>query len=188
MLSFFDHKFRVLAVGKVFKQPAWLVTAIKKTITELPGGYAEAAEWLGATENSLFNRLRSDGDQTFTFGWAMLLQRAGESNYIADAVAFNSNRVFLKLPVIEQMGNEELLFKFNELLSALDRFARFHNESTSDGVLDSEEARRMKAKRYRVQALVSEIMVATEMLFREGGARDCEAPDVFASNSRCMEK
>ena len=31
---------------KVDKQPAWLVAAIKKTITELPGGYSEAAEWL----------------------------------------------------------------------------------------------------------------------------------------------
>ncbi|HAI8884003.1 TPA: DNA-binding protein, partial [Escherichia coli] len=46
---------------KVDKQPAWLVAAIKKTITELPGGYSEAAEWLGVTENALFNRLRTDG-------------------------------------------------------------------------------------------------------------------------------
>ena len=175
-------------MGKVYKQPAWLVTAIKRTITELPGGYAEAAEWLGATENSLFNRLRSDGDQTFPFGWAMLLQRAGGSNHIADAVAFDSNGVFVKLPVIKQMGNEELLFKFNELLSALGRFARFHNESTSDGVLDSEETRRMKAKGYRVQALVAEIMVVTEMLFGEGDARECAAPGVLANQSRCMEK
>lgn len=50
-------------VWKVERQPAWLVVAIKKTITELPGGYAEAAEWLGVTENALFNRLRVDGDQ-----------------------------------------------------------------------------------------------------------------------------
>jgi hypothetical protein len=46
-----NHR-RKAAVGiepewKVDKQPAWLVAAIKKTITELPGGYSEAAEWLG---------------------------------------------------------------------------------------------------------------------------------------------
>ena len=34
-------------IWKVERQPAWLVVAIKKTITDLPGGYAEAAEWLG---------------------------------------------------------------------------------------------------------------------------------------------
>ena len=65
---------------KVDKQPAWLVAAIKKTITDLDGGYEEAAEWLGVTENALFNRLRSDGDQIFPIGWAMVLQRAGGSN------------------------------------------------------------------------------------------------------------
>lgn len=43
-------------IWKVERQPAWLVAAIKKTITDLPGGYAEAAEWLGVTENALFNR------------------------------------------------------------------------------------------------------------------------------------
>jgi hypothetical protein len=31
----------------------------------LDGGYVEAAEWLGVTENALFNRLRADGDQIF---------------------------------------------------------------------------------------------------------------------------
>lgn len=50
---------------KVDKQPAWLVAAIKKTITELPGGYVEAAEWLGTTENALFNRLRTGGIKLF---------------------------------------------------------------------------------------------------------------------------
>ncbi|MFC3191091.1 YmfL family putative regulatory protein [Pseudocitrobacter faecalis] len=173
---------------KVERQPAWLVTAIKKTITDLPGGYAEAAEWLGVTENALFNRLRVDGDQIFPLGWAMVLQRAGGVNHIADAVAFHTNGVFVKLPEIEQMGNEELLTKFSELLSALGRFAQYHNESTSDGVLDSEENKRMKAKGYRVQALVAEIMVVTEMLFGEGDARECAAPGVLAKNSTCMEK
>jgi hypothetical protein len=173
---------------KVDKQPAWLVAAIKKTITELPGGYAEAAEWLGTTENALFNRLRTGGDQTFPLNWALVLQRAGGASHIADAVAHHSNGVFVKLPEIEQMGNEELLTKFNDLLSALGRFARFHNESTADGVLDRDESKQMKAKGYRVQALVAEIMVVTEMLFGEGDARECAAPGVVADKSMCMEK
>lgn len=53
---------------QVEKQPAWLVAAIKKTISSLPGGYAEAAEWLGVTEDALFNRLRTNGDQIFSNG------------------------------------------------------------------------------------------------------------------------
>ena len=47
---------------KVEKQPKWYVKAVRKTIAALPGGYAEAADWLDVTENALFNRLRADGD------------------------------------------------------------------------------------------------------------------------------
>lgn len=90
---------------KVDKQPAWLVAAIKKTITELPGGYSEAAEWLGVTENALFNRLRTDGDQIFPLGWAMVLQRAGGSNHIANAIARHSNGVFVPLADVEEIEN-----------------------------------------------------------------------------------
>jgi hypothetical protein len=40
-----NHRIKGLTVGnhwQVDKQPAWLVAAIKKAITDLPGGYAEA--------------------------------------------------------------------------------------------------------------------------------------------------
>ena len=89
----------------------------------------------------------------------------------------------MKLPEVEQMGNEELLYKFNDLLASLGQFARFHNESTSDGVLDREESKRMKAKGYRVQCLVAEIMVVTEMLF-EGDATDMRSVASVALTKR----
>ncbi|WP_162287026.1 YmfL family putative regulatory protein [Pantoea stewartii] len=173
--------------SKNVKQPEWLIRAIQKTITELDGGYAEAAQWLGVTENSLFNRLRVDGDQIFPIGWALILQRASKAHHIADALANDSGGVFVKLPVVEQMGNEELLHKFNDLLSALGRFASFHNESTSDGILNIEERKRMRAKGYKVQSLVAEIMVVTELLFGTVDARECAAPGVMAIKSTCME-
>ncbi|HGW9224423.1 TPA: YmfL family putative regulatory protein, partial [Escherichia coli] len=83
---------------KVEKQPEWYVKAVRKTIAALPGGYAEAADWLDVTENALFNRLRADGDQIFPLGWAMILQRAGGTHFIADAVAQSANGVFVSLP------------------------------------------------------------------------------------------
>lgn len=72
---------------KVEKQPEWYVKAVRKTIAALPGGYAEAADWLDVTENALFNRLRADGDQIFPLGWAMVLQRAAGNHHIADDCA-----------------------------------------------------------------------------------------------------
>ena len=92
-----------LTVGKyhwkIEKQPESYVKAVKKTIAAFPGGYAEAAEWLDVTENALFNRLRADGDQIFPLGWAMVLQRASGTHYIADAVAQSANGVFAVLMI-----------------------------------------------------------------------------------------
>ena len=104
---------------KVDKQPAWLVAAIKKTITDLDGGYVEAAEWLGVTENALFNRLRADGDQIFPLGWAMVLQRAGGSNHIANAIARHSNGVFVPLADIEDVGKADIKIVLHVIKSIL---------------------------------------------------------------------
>ena len=93
---------------KVEKQPEWYVKAVRKTIAALPGGYAEAAEWLDVTENALFNRLRADGDQIFPLGWAMVLQRAAGTHYIADAVAQSAGGVFVSLPEIEAVENADI--------------------------------------------------------------------------------
>ena len=83
--------------------------AVRKTIAKLPGGYAEAADWLDVTENALFNRLRADGDQIFPLGWAMILQRAGGTHFIADAVAQSANGVFVSLPDVEDVDNADFL-------------------------------------------------------------------------------
>lgn len=82
--------------------------AVRKTIAALPGGYAEAADWLDVTENALFNRLRADGDQIFPLGWAMILQRAGGTHFIADAVAQSANGVFVSLPDVEDVDNADI--------------------------------------------------------------------------------
>ncbi|WP_052318743.1 YmfL family putative regulatory protein [Escherichia coli] len=93
---------------KVEKQPKWYVKAVRKTIAALPGGYAEAADWLDVTESALFNRLRADGDQIFPLGWAMVLQRAAGTHYIADAVAQSAGGVFVSLPEIEEVENADI--------------------------------------------------------------------------------
>ncbi len=101
---------------KVEKQPEWYVKAVRKTIAALPGGYAEAAEWLDVTENALFNRLRADGDQIFPLGWAMILQRAAGTHYIADAVAQSAGGVFVSLPEIEEVENADINQRLLEVI------------------------------------------------------------------------
>ena len=189
------HRREDLAVGiepewKVDKQPAWLVAAIKKTITELPGGYSEAAEWLGVTENALFNRLRTDGDQIFPLGWAMVLQRAGGSNHIANAIARHSNGVFVPLADVEEIENGDINQRLMESVEWIGRQSQYVRKATADGVIDAQERAQIEENSYQVMAKWQEHLTLLFRVFcapEKSDARECAAPGVVADKS-CMEK
>ncbi|MBJ8386558.1 YmfL family putative regulatory protein, partial [Citrobacter cronae] len=126
-------------VWKVERQPAWLVVAIKKTITDLPGGYAEAAEWLGVTENALFNRLRVGGDQIFPMGWAMVLQKAAGVSYIADAFSRQTDNGIHIPGAAPETENEEIGLKLAELVGRLGDLVNAYRRYIDDGVVDKGE-------------------------------------------------
>ena len=175
---------------KVEKQPAWLVAAIKKTITELPGGYSEAAEWLGVTENALFNRLRTDGDQIFPLGWAMVLQRAGGSNHIANAIARHSNVVFVPLADVEEIENGDINQRLMESVEWIGRHSQYVRKATADGVIDAQERAQIEENSYQVMAKWQEHLTLLFRVFcapEKSDARECAAPGVVADKS-CMEK
>ncbi len=178
-------------IWKVERQPAWLVAAIKKTITDLPGGYAEAAEWLGVTENALFNRLRVDGDQIFPLGWAMVLQRAGGSTYIADAVARHSQGVFVPLADVDDLDNADINQRLMESIEWIGRHSNFVRKATADGVIDADERAQIEENSYQVIAKFQEHVTLLYRVFcvaEKSDARECAAPGALANNSSSMEK
>ncbi len=124
---------------KVEKQPEWYVKAVRKTIAALPGGYAEAAEWLDVTENALFNRLRADGDQIFPLGWAMILQRAAGTHYIADAVAQSAGGVFVSLPELEEVENADINQRLLEVIEQNGSYSKQIRSAIEDGVVEPHE-------------------------------------------------
>ena len=182
------HRNKGLTVGnepiwKVERQPAWLVAAIKKTITDLPGGYAEAAEWLGTTENALFNRLRAEGDQIFPLGWAMVLQRAGGSNHIADAVARHSQGVFVPLADVDEVDNADINQRLMESIEWIGRHSNFVRKATADGVIDAEERAQIEENSYQVIAKFQEHVTLLYRVFcvaEKSDARECAAPGALA--------
>ncbi len=136
---------------KAEKQPAWLVTAIKKTIAALSGGYAEAATWLGVSENAIFNRLRADGDQIFPLGWALVLQQASNTKYIADAVSRASNSVNVPLVDIESIDNADINERLMESIEWIGRHSERVRQAIADGVIDSAERQDLDETSYQVQ-------------------------------------
>lgn len=174
---------------KVDKQPA-AGGCNQKTITELPGGYSEAAEWLGVTENALFNRLRTDGDQIFPLGWAMVLQRAGGSNHIANAIARHSNGVFVPLAEVEEIENGDINQRLMESVEWIGRHSQYIRKATADGVIDAQERAQIEENSYQVMAKWQEHLTLLFRVFcapEKGDARECAAPGVVADKS-CMEK
>ncbi|OAT74919.1 MULTISPECIES: YmfL family putative regulatory protein [Mangrovibacter] len=172
---------------KVEKQPAWLVAAIKRTIAALPGGYAEAAEWLDVTENALFNRLRTDGDQVFPMGWAMVLQQASGTKYIADAVSRNSNSVNVPLVELEEVDNGDINQRLMESIEWIGKHSAYLRKATEDGVIDATEKQQIDENSYQVMAKWQEHLTLLFRIFcepEESGARECAAPGALACRIR----
>lgn len=191
-----NHRNEGGAVGnepewKVDKQPAWLVAAIKKTITDLPGGYAEAAEWLGVTENALFNRLRTDGDQIFPLGWVMVLQSAGGKNHIAHAVSRASGGTFVPMPEIEDLDYGDINQRLLEAIEQISAYSQQVREAIEDGVIEPHERSAIDGELY---SAISKLQEHTSLVYRvfcapeKSDARECAAPGAVADKSLCMEK
>ncbi|MGP3593089.1 YmfL family putative regulatory protein [Vagococcus sp. WN89Y] len=168
---------------QVEKQPAWLMVAIKKTISELPGGYAEAAEWLGVTEDALFNRLRAGGDQIFPMGWAMVLQQASGKKHIADAVSRQSNSVNVPLVEIDDVGNADINQRMMESIEWIGRHSEYLRKATADGVIDAAEREQIEENSYQVMAKWQEHLTLLYRVFcapEKSDAREYAAPGAVA--------
>lgn len=184
----YNHIIKGLTVGnkpewKIEKQPAWLVAAIRKTIAALPGGYAEAAEILDETQNSLFNRLRAGGDQIFPMGWAMVLQSAAGVSYIADAFSRETDNGIHVSGAVPDDENEEIGLKLAELVGRLGDLVNAYRWYIDDGVVDKGEWQSLNdiAYQFRVTlmtflTLISRVYCLPEM----GEARECAAPGPLA--------
>ena len=176
---------------QIEKQPAWLVAAIRKTITSMLGGYAEAAEWLGITENALFNRLRLEGDQIFPMGWAMVLQQASGTKYIADAVSRQSNSVNVPMVEIEDVDNADINERLMESVEWIGKHSAYLRKATEDGVIDAAEREQIEENSYQVMAKWQEHLTLLYRVFcppDKANAPGCSPERSVATKSLGVEK
>ena len=176
---------------QIEKQPAWLVAAIRKTITSMLGGYAEAAEWLGITENALFNRLRLEGDQIFPMGWAMVLQQASGTKYIADAVSRQSNSVNVPMVEIEDVDNGDINERLMESVEWIGKHSAYLRKATEDGVIDAAEREQIEENSYQVMAKWQEHLTLLYRVFcppEKANAPGCSPERSVATKSLGVEK
>lgn len=170
---------------KVEKQPAYLVRAIRRTIAALPGGYKEAAEILDVTEDVIFNRLRSNGDQIFPLGWAMVLQAAAGVTYIADAISFQTDGGVHIPGVSAEHDNEEIGLKLAELVGELGELVTAYRSYISDGVVTRAEWQSLNEIAYHFRVTLMTFLYLISLVYcpsEKGDARECAAPGTVASS------
>ncbi|AHK20350.1 MULTISPECIES: YmfL family putative regulatory protein [Yersinia pseudotuberculosis complex] len=164
------------------KQPAWLVAAIKKTITSLPGGYAEAAEWLGVTQNAIFNRLRTDGDQIFPIGWVMVLEKAASNAYVTDA--WSKERGGYHVPFVEvDTDNEEIGIKLAELVGRLGDLVNAYRQYIIDGVVSQQEWHDLNDIAYAFRVTLMQFLTLVSRVYCEPERGDAPVCGTGASGA-----
>ncbi|WP_418352164.1 YmfL family putative regulatory protein [Serratia fonticola] len=172
------------------KQPAWLVAAIKKTIASLPGGYAEAAEWLGVTQNAVFNRLRTDGDQVFPMGWVMVLEKASGKTHVTDAWSRERDNGYHVPGVDTEVENEDISSKLVELVGRLGDLVNAYQMYIADDVITSQEWQSLKDIAYSFKVTLMQFLNLVSMVYCEAGKGDAQRlqPLGVGANKSCVEK
>ncbi|MDX7987838.1 DNA-binding protein [Xenorhabdus sp. 12] len=170
------------------KQPQWYSRVVKRMITKLSGGYKEAAEWLGITENSVYNRLRDEGDQVFPIGFAEVIQRACGEPLLVEEMARRAGGVFVPSPEVE-VDREDIAAKFNELVGKMGELAHRWNEFTADGVIDQQEREELNYIGEQLQVLTLGYLSLSYRYFcpsEKGNAPDSRS-EASVRQKQCVE-
>ncbi|MFU2317820.1 YmfL family putative regulatory protein [Rahnella sp. PCH160] len=130
----------------VEKQPDWYVDVCRDLITDLPGGYFEAAKWLKTTEDGVYNRLKELKGQVMPLGFAMVLQKAAGNPRLAHEIAFRSGGSFVPNPNLDELDDIELGRMFREMAVRMGKLAETYDEITADGVIDDSEKKRFMSE------------------------------------------
>jgi hypothetical protein len=102
-------------------------------------GVADTAVLMDMTESSMDNRVYERKGQEFTIRQALRLQQISGTTKFAEIIACESGGTFIKLPEGDEIDNESLLAKFNELYAEVGLLSAKFAEATKDGEIDSRE-------------------------------------------------
>lgn len=143
--------------------------AYKQMIKAVPGGWSAMAAALGLSQQSLENRVYEKKGQGMSVHIALQMQEISGTKFFAEAAAANAGGVFLRLPSVPNVGNEELFDKFLQLNTRLGDLSREYMEATADGVVDEKEWARLSRISQDTHTTLAEIMAITDQIFRYKG-------------------
>jgi hypothetical protein len=121
-------------------------------------GVVDTATLLELTESALDNRVYERQGQAFTVRQSIRLQQISGLPRFAEEIARLSGGTFIKLPVVENIGNEDLFAKFRELHAELGELSAKWSQFTMDDELDAGEREKLKSIQNDIHRALEELM------------------------------
>lgn len=138
----------------------------KAMINAIDGGWEVAAAYLGMSYAALQNRVYEKKGQTLWLEDQLALQAHSKTTLFAEWVAQESGGTFIKLPDADDVGNEELLLKFNELNIEMGRLAQEYATSVGDGVVTDQEGEKLEKIGKEMHRTIEELLALTFKIYK----------------------
>lgn len=129
-------------------------------------GVADTAALLDMSEDAMDNRVYERQGQDFKVRQALRLQKISGTTRFAEAVAVESGGTFVNLPSIDEVDNQSLLTKFNQLHAKLGELSASFSEYTKDDELTDRECASLKGIGDEVHQTMEELLALTFAIYR----------------------
>ncbi|MCG8998417.1 YmfL family putative regulatory protein [Laribacter hongkongensis] len=139
----------------------------KRMCCSVNGGWAAMAAALGLTKNALENRVYERTGQSVDVDLAMNMQATSGTTLFAEAVARESGGVFVSLPPVEVVDNEEIQLLYMQAVEEIGNLAHCWRKVTADNVVTPAERREMEDIQRRLVQKTQQMNTLTFRLFCE---------------------
>lgn len=131
----------------------------------ISGGWSAMAAAVGLSKDGLENRVYERKGQEVTVHLAMQLQASSGTTLFAEAIAAESGGVFIPLPTVDGVDDEEIQALYMELVDEVGKLAREWREATRDGEVCAKERARLDAIRQAICTKATQMNALTFKVF-----------------------
>jgi len=134
-------------------------------------GVPDTAVLMEMSESALDNRIYERRDQAFSVRQSLRLQEISGTTRFAEEVAKMSGGTFVLLPSVDEVDNEPLLMKFNELYGRLGQLSARFSEYTADDEISERERAHLAAMGNEIHQTLQELLALTFRIYCPTDAR-----------------
>lgn len=166
--------------------------AYQAMIRAFAGGWDSMAAALGYNrcklENLVYER-GGAGAQYMSVNDALQMQAFSNTQHFAEAIAQVSGGVFIALPAIGHVDNEDISEKFAELVERLGQLSAAYREYTVDNVVTRREWSSLQDIAYQIQITLMQYLTLVSRVYCEAEKVDARTVQVtgVGAKTTCVE-